>query len=522
MFLLWHKEKIDLFLISSFALCFAFGSALWLGQDASWDLRNYHFYNPYAWLQHRANIDIAPAQLQSFLHPFADIPHYLMVKAGYPSWLIACVLALPVALTLYFLGLLSRVIRISAKPFYVILTIMLIAGTGASGFPVIGSTMSEWHVTALFIAALWLTFKENDLPSVLTCLLSGFLGGVAVGLKLTGAVYAVALGVMYLFMPGSLLQRIRQTACLGLGGLIGFMLVFAPWGLEMWSRYQNPLFPFFNQWFKSPWAEFSNYAGSPYATQSLWDLASLPWRLMITSTPLVSEFRLQDWRLGLGFPALAWLAFGSLKFRQEQPKFWLPVFVFCSVSYVIWAKLYGIYRYAGVLEVLMPLAIMMAISSIFKKSIFWAIATATGLLLTPTVWPAWGRLPHGESAVVAQIPLLPDNSMVVFATLEPVGYLSPSLPKEVPVVSLINNFMHTDPGKIELQNLATQKVLQHQGPLWLLSQQGFEAEKYYNGKPIATMLNELGLYARTQDCLPIQTGFTDKLALCRLSAKGLK
>ena len=117
MFLVWHKEKIDLFLISTFALCFAFGSALWLGQDASWDLRNYHFYNPYAWLQHRANIDIAPAQLQSFLHPFADIPHYLMVKAGYPSWLIACVLALPVALTLYFLGQLSRVTRISAKPF---------------------------------------------------------------------------------------------------------------------------------------------------------------------------------------------------------------------------------------------------------------------------------------------------------------------------------------------------------------------------------------------------------------------
>ncbi|MFM9989825.1 MAG: hypothetical protein ACKVOY_00195, partial [Burkholderiaceae bacterium] len=182
-------------MISTFALCFAFGSALWLGQDASWDLRNYHFYNPYAWLQHRANIDIAPAQLQSFLHPFADIPHYLMVKAGYPSWLIACVLALPVALTLYFLGQLSRVTRISAKPFYVVLSILLISGTGASGFPVIGSTMSEWHVTALFIAALWLTLKENDLPSVLTCLLSGFLGGFAVGLKLTGAVYAVALCV---------------------------------------------------------------------------------------------------------------------------------------------------------------------------------------------------------------------------------------------------------------------------------------------------------------------------------------
>ena len=143
---------------------------------------------------------------------------------------------------------------------------------------------------------------------------------------------------------------------------------------------------------------------------------------MITSTPLVSEFRLQDWRLGLGFPALAWLTFGSLKSLQERQKFWLPVFVFCSVSYVIWAKLYGIYRYAGVLEVLMPLAIVMAIHSLFKKSTFLAIAIATGIILTPTVWPAWGRLPHGQPAVVAQIPQLPENSMVVFATLEPVGY----------------------------------------------------------------------------------------------------
>lgn len=522
MFLLWHKKKIDSFWISSFALCFALGSALWLGQDASWDLRNYHFYNPYAWLQHRASIDIAPAQLQSFLHPFADIPHYLMVKADYPSWLIACVLALPVALTLYFLGQLSQVARISAKPFYIVLPILLIAGTGASGFPVIGSTMSEWHVTALFIAALWLTFKEDHLPSVLTCFLSGFLAGIAVGLKLTGAVYAVALGVMYLFMPGSLRQRIRQTAYLGLGGLIGFLLVFSPWGLEMWSRYQNPLFPFFNQWIKSPWAEFSSYAGSPYATQSLWDLVSLPWRLMITSTPLVSEFRLQDWRLGLGFPALAWLTFGSLKSLQERQKFWLPLFVFCVVSYVIWAKLYGIYRYAGVLEVLMPLAIMMAIHSLFKKSTFLAIATATGIILTPTVWPAWGRLPHGQPAVVAQIPQLPENSMVVFATLEPVGYLSPNLPAKVPVISLINNFMHTDPGRIQLQNLATQKVLQHQGPLWLLWHEGFEAEKYYNGKPIALMLTELGFSAQTQNCLPIQTSFTNKLALCPLFASSIK
>ncbi len=517
MFLSLRKEKIESFLIALFALGFALASALWLGQDASWDLRNYHFYNPYAWLQNRANIDIAPAQLQSYFHPFADTPHYLMVKAGYPSWVITCVLALPVALTLYFLGRLFLVASSHSKPFYVVFPVLLMAGTGASGFSVIGSTMSEWHVTALFLAALWLSLKENGALSVTTALQSGLLGGLAVGLKLTGAGYAVALGAMYLCMPGSLVQRIRQTAWLGLGGLIGFTLAFAPWALEMWSRFQNPLFPFFNQWFKSPWAEFSSYAATPYATQTVWEMLSLPWRLMWTSAPLVAEFRLQDWRLGLGFPALALLAFGPFQSDEKQKKLWWPLFVFCVVSYVIWAKLYGIYRYAGVLEVLMPVAIVMACISIFKTRKIWAVSLATVVVLTPTVWPNWGRLPHGQAAVVAKMPQLPANAMVIFATLEPVGYLAPNLPPEIPVVSLINNFMHTNPGRIQLQTLATQKVLQHQGPLWLLKQRGFEAEKYYTGKPIAMMLDEIGLTSESHNCLPIQTKFTDTFMLCPVS-----
>jgi hypothetical protein len=34
-----------------------------LGLDSNWDLRNYHLYNPHAWLTGRMAIDIAPAQL---------------------------------------------------------------------------------------------------------------------------------------------------------------------------------------------------------------------------------------------------------------------------------------------------------------------------------------------------------------------------------------------------------------------------------------------------------------------------
>ena len=520
MFLSLRKEKTDSFSMGLFALCFAMGSALWLGQDASWDLRNYHFYNPYAWHQNRAEIDVAPAQLQSFLHPFADLPHFLMVKAGCPSWLIGCVLALPVALTLYFLGRLSQTVQSTAQPLTVVFPILFIAGTGACGFPVIGSTMSEWHVTALFIAALWITFKEGGLPSGSTCLLVGFLGGFAVGLKLTGSVFAVALGAMYLSMPGSFKQRLQQTIYLAIGGSVGFAIAFAPWGITMWSRYQNPLFPFFNQWFHSPWAEFSSYAGTQHAVKSLGNLITLPWQLLNSTEPLVAEYRLQDWRLGLGFPALALLAFGPWTAIQERQRFWRPLFVFCTVSYVIWAKLYGIYRYLGVLEVLMALAIVMLSVSVFKKWRLLVLSLATAVVLTPTIWPYWGRLPHGPSAVVASMPKLPHNAMVVFATLEPVGYLAPNLPPEVPVVSLVNNFMQPELENMQMQKMAHQKVLTHSGSLWLLTQKGFEQEKYYNGKPIASMLHDFGLSVRSDNCLPIQSAFSNQMALCQMFIQG--
>ncbi|MDB9418606.1 hypothetical protein PN487_18805, partial [Microcystis aeruginosa CS-556/03] len=43
-----------------------------LGQDVSWDLRNYHFYNPYMLLTGRFKYDVLPAQIQTFFNPLMD------------------------------------------------------------------------------------------------------------------------------------------------------------------------------------------------------------------------------------------------------------------------------------------------------------------------------------------------------------------------------------------------------------------------------------------------------------------
>ena len=175
--------------------------SLWRGQDANWDLRNYHYYNPYAWVNGRAAIDIAPAQLQSFHSPYADLPYYYMAKAGFPSLLGSAILALPAAIALFFLALIAKPLLPAAQPNIYLIAVLLIAATGAAGGPLVGTTMSEWHLLALFMCSVWLVLRplycENELvwgePKLGSVLCAGFLGGVAVGLKLTAGTYALGL-----------------------------------------------------------------------------------------------------------------------------------------------------------------------------------------------------------------------------------------------------------------------------------------------------------------------------------------
>ena len=50
------------------------------GQDANWDLRNYHVHNAWALLQGRLGSDLAPAQMQSYFVPLLDVPYFLLVQ----------------------------------------------------------------------------------------------------------------------------------------------------------------------------------------------------------------------------------------------------------------------------------------------------------------------------------------------------------------------------------------------------------------------------------------------------------
>src|SRR5678815_4736525 len=73
--------------IAPYAVLTAFGLlAVLLGQTNSWDLRNYHLYDGWAFWTGRGDRDFAVAQLQTYFNPLLATFTYLLYS-GLPPWL---------------------------------------------------------------------------------------------------------------------------------------------------------------------------------------------------------------------------------------------------------------------------------------------------------------------------------------------------------------------------------------------------------------------------------------------------
>jgi hypothetical protein len=297
--------------------------SLYLGQDANWDLQNYHFYNPYAFINDRIDWDIAPAQLQSYHNPLADIPFYWAVRADLPPQSIAILLALPAGVAWFFLFLsLERLFGSSGLPrsrAYVPLG-LLIGVTGTAGVSLIGTTTNDWPAAMLVVIAIWLLLISSRMThtkKIALISLAGSLAGFAVGLKLTSAPYAAALclGLLLTVRPFRYHAIACAAVCSALA-LVGFLATSGFWMLRMYEKFGNPIFPYFNDWFRSPWW-YAIPLGSGYGPQSLAEWAVFPFRLFRYNTGIVGELAFRDWRIPFVFAAaaLALVAFGF----EEDP-----------------------------------------------------------------------------------------------------------------------------------------------------------------------------------------------------------
>lgn len=470
-------------------LCLAAGFySASLGTDANWDLRNYHYYSGFAFLNGRLGFDVAPGQVQTYLNPLGNLPYYLLAH-GWPQhpWWIAFAMGLPTGVYVFAL---AKIALLMARPVFLAPRVgklaawiaTLLGSTGAAFYPLIGGSFNDIAYGALTMLAIWLVLRAAAAPeqdarrSWLPMLLAGLLCGAAAGLKLVNLLYAMPLGVAVLLLLG-----LRPALFVGAGMAAGFLAAWGPFALMLQHEFGSPFFPFYNQIFRSPDFLPIGTADERFLPRSLLQAIFYPFYWLEPST-LSIEAPMRDGRVALGYAATLLLigmafrrGFGREAARREGP---LLLLLLVTVgSYLLWARMFGIYRYLLILESLSGVLVMVAIGRLVPRPRLLAVAlfaaVAAGTIYT-TIRPDWGHVAHGTRVIrLEPAPPVASGAMVLVVGGYPVSYLVPFLPADVRVVALTNNVMYPQFAQAGrdygLLRRAREAVAGHRGAFWMLT-----------------------------------------------------
>lgn len=192
-------------------------------------------------------------------------------------------------------------------------------------------------------------------------LAAGSVMGIGVGLKLTVAVFALALCASLLAIPVSVAGRLRASLLFGIGVLCGLAVAGGHWYVKMWSLFGNPLFPQFGLMFPSPLAAPIAVSDTRFLPHE--PIEYLLWPLISLIKPSrISEIEIANpvWSL-LYLGGIALLLKTLLLHRSidaiddaRQDGRIAVVAVFVVLSYIVWMLLFSIYRYLVPIELLGP------------------------------------------------------------------------------------------------------------------------------------------------------------------------
>lgn len=475
------KESILILVLMSFFGYFA----LRLGQDFSWDLKSYHFYNAYAFLHHRFDWDIAPAQMHSFYNPLFDLLNYFIINNAPNARWAEFLLGSLHGIAVYFLFKITcYIIRIEnpiLRYFYIILGVLL-GVTGSASIPQIGMALNESQISIFVMAAVFLALKYiNDTGStrVYFCLLSGAILGLGVGLKLTAVSYPIAFFVALLFHKKPDINHLKLVLLTGVIFSICFSLTGGFWMWTLYQHFQNPFFPFYNNIFHSIYGSQKSFTDAQFLPTTI-KLALLYPFYWVHKTTVVEWFPMADARIAatfvLGGLFLCYVGYqklvGKLKKSVVSESETLSVRFICLffyLSYFTWLIQFSIYRFTIPLNFLAGILIIYFGIKLLKQSFlqFIVLLCISIFIMHTTIYPDWGRkLHYNKYFFEVKIPPIPNGSMVILVGASPIGYLLPYFPADTRFIALYNYFVNSDAPVF--QKRAFEIIQNHHGPLYVL------------------------------------------------------
>jgi len=201
--------------------------ALALGMDANWDLRNYHYYNAYAFLSGRLGFDLLLAHVPTFFNPTIDVPFFLAAEA-WPARVVGFLLGAAQGLNVIPLfGIAYALLRLEARwRIGTAAGLALLGVTGVGALSLVGTTFYDNVVSLGPLLGLWLVvarLRAGEAAPVgpVVALAAGAIAGLAVGLKPTVAPFALGLSAGMLVLSGSPWRRASLALSCGAGVLLG-------------------------------------------------------------------------------------------------------------------------------------------------------------------------------------------------------------------------------------------------------------------------------------------------------------
>jgi hypothetical protein len=513
-------------------LLFWAGFVILLGKDTSWDFRNYHWYAPYALLNHRMGFDVAVAHQGSYYNPYLDVPFYLLATHT-RAWIALGVLGAVQGATiipLYFMG--RALLRLKLGPLdhrIAAGALALLGQVGALTLTEFGTTYYD-NVMAVFVLtglAIVVVNRQRlrEGPwgrAAWLSALAGLITGMAMGLKLPEMPFCVGFAAALLAVGGSPKQIATRLVAGGLGGLAGFALFSAPWMLEMWHRTGNPLFPYFNDYWHSPLVLDVSYRDLRFVPTHLWRQLLFPF-LFTIDWHVAGDLGTQDIRVALTYlfvpiTTVIWLL------RRASPDPLLDkrgtaiLFAFSAGAYVTWLHFFAIYRYILLFEMLAPLLLIGAVGMFpITRRLRGIILTGLCALCLITARSDFlERAPVEDPYIETALPPIPDpaHTMVLMTGDTPMGFIVTTLPPQIPVLR-IDGWMVQPRDGTGLTRRMKQRVARHlkaKEPLYLIAD-ATDMDRARNA------LADYGLAIRWPQCQQFDTNLVGTYQWCPLAKR---
>ena len=374
------------------------------------DFYSYHYFNGWAFLHNRINIDFMPCFFRSYFNPILDTLNYLSLEKlnNYP-----------LIFTL-FSGIKYGVFTFLAYKIFnfvfgekeksdIFSTIFCTIITAASPIILFCITFenTDIQIGILILLGLYIYLKNLFTPDgknrSYSIFFAAFIIGLAVGLKYSCVSFAIGIPLATLCI-NKRIENTKKILIISMCGLFcGFLISGGAWMAILYYKFQNPMFPYMNNIFKSPKADFTSVLSADFHhihPKTLLDFILYPLKNTAIAQYVSLEQKYFDLKnyLGFAFCLLGFILISKKDFEEKYSKtvniniLYFSLFII-TFTYLVNLILYSNYRYILPLYAFVAIVTCMMIKVLSKKEYYNHILAIILLLFITSVKPVENRIP---------------------------------------------------------------------------------------------------------------------------------